>query len=133
MTAGILRSIKFRDNLHKKFIKTDPNASEYSALNNNLRIYKTILRKNIRLAKANYYANRLEQYKSDMRRTWSTKNDILNKNRQQKLIPNYIVVNDKKIMSPVDIANQFNNFLSNRGKNLSEKYAVILKNMCPPF
>ena len=105
MTAGILRSIKFRDNLYKQLIKTDPNASEYSTLDNNLRIYKTILRKNIRLAKANYYANRLEQHKSDMRRTWSTINDILNKNRQKKLTPNYIVVKDKKIMSPVEIAN----------------------------
>ena len=127
MTAGILQFIEFRDDLYKKLIKTDPNASEYSTLDNNLRLYKTILRKNIRLAKANYYVNRLEQHKSDMRRTWSTINDILNKNRQKKLTPNYIVVKDKKIMSSVEIANQFNNFFSNIGKNLSEKYVVILK------
>ena len=135
MTAGILRSTKFlyRNNLYKNLIKTDLNTSEYSTLDNNLRIYKTILRKNIRLAKANYYANRLEQHKSAMRRTWSTINDILNKNRQKKLTLNYIVVKDKKIMSPVEIANQFNKFFSNIGKNLSEKYVVILKNMCRPF
>ena len=69
MTAGILRSIKVRDIIYRKLIKTDSNASGYSALDNNLRIYKTILRKSIRLAKANYYANRLEQHKFDMRRT----------------------------------------------------------------
>ena len=83
MTAGILWSIKFRDNMYRKLIKTDSNASEYSAPDNNLRIYKTILRKSVRLAKANFYANRLEQHKSDMRRTWPTINDILNKNREK--------------------------------------------------
>ena len=121
MTAGILRSIKFRDNMYRKLIKTDSNASEYSALDNNLRIYKTILRKSIRLAKANYYANRLEQHKSDMRRTWSTINDILNKNRQKKVLPSYILVKTEKIVSPVKIANQFNNFFANIGRNLSDK------------
>ena len=57
MTAGILRSIKYGDNMYRKLIKTDTNASEYASLDNNLRIYKTVLRKSIRLAKANYYAN----------------------------------------------------------------------------
>ena len=122
MTAGILRSIKFLDNMYRKLIKTDSNASEYSALDNNLRIYKTILRKSIRLAKATYYANRLEQHKSDMRRTWSTINDILNKNRQRKVLPSYILVKAEKIVSPVAIANQFNNFFANNiGRNLSDK------------
>ena len=118
MTAGILRSIKFRDNMYRKFIKTDSNAFEYSALDNNLCIYKTILRKCIRLAKANYYANRLEQHKSDMRRTWSTINDILNKDRQRKVLPSYILVKAEIIVSPVEIANQFNNFFANIGRNL---------------
>ena len=59
MTAGILRSIKCRDNMYRKLIKTDSNASEYTSLDNNLRIYKAILRKSITLAQANYYANRL--------------------------------------------------------------------------
>ena len=121
MTAGILRSIKYRDNMYRKLIKTDSNASEYTSLDNNLRIYKTILRKSIRLAKANYYANRLEQHKSDMRRAWSTINDILNKNRQRKVLPSYIQVKAEKIVSPVDIANQFNNFCAKIGRNISDK------------
>ena len=107
--------------MYRKLIKTDSNASEYASLNNNLRIYKTILRKSIGLAKTNYYANRLEQHKSDMRRTWSTINDILNKNRQRKVLPSYILVKADKIVSPVDIANQFNNFFANIGRNLSDK------------
>ena len=97
MTAGIQGSIKCRDNMHRKRLKTASNASEYTVLDNNLRIYKTILRKSIRLAKANYYANSLEQHKSDMRRTWSTINDILNKNRQRKVLPSYILVKAEKL------------------------------------
>ena len=90
---------------------------------NDLCIYKTILRKSIRLAKANYYTNRLEKHtcKSDMRRTWSTINDILNKNRQRKVLPSYSLVMAEKIVSPVEIANQFNNFFAYIGINLSDK------------
>ena len=56
-----------------------------------------------------------------MRRTWSTISDILNKNRQRKVLPSYIQVKAEKIVSPVDIANQFNNFFANIGRNLSDK------------
>ena len=56
-----------------------------------------------------------------MRRTWSTINDILNKNRQRKVLPSYIQVKAEKIVSPVGIANQFNNFFANIGRNLSDK------------
>ena len=68
----------------------------------------------------NYYAEKFEKYKLDMRRTWSTINEALNKIKKNDAFSNYFIVDGIKTDSKTDIANSFNSFFANIGKNLSE-------------
>ena len=93
---------------------------EYSELSNNLRIYNSILKKNIRLAKSEYYTKKFDEYKFNIRRTWSTINDVLNKNKNRDSFPNFFMINGNKTNSKQEIASSFS-FFANIGKHLSNK------------
>ena len=51
ITYGILKSIRFRDNLYTKLKLTNPVLREYEILYINLQTYNTILKRSIRVAK----------------------------------------------------------------------------------
>ena len=76
----------------------------------------------------NYYAEKFEKYKLDMRRTWSTINEALNKIKKKDAFPNYFMVDGIKTHSKTDIANSFNSFFANIGKTLSEKIHCATSN-----
>ena len=121
ISSGIIHSIKYRDSLYRKLKKTDVQTPEYSELSNNLRIYNSILKKNIRLAKSEYYTKKFDEYKFNIRRTWSTINDVLNKNKNRDSFPNFFMINGNKTNSKQEIASSFNSFFANIGKHLSNK------------
>ena len=119
MTAGILRSIKFRDKLYKKLKSMHPSTIAYQNADTNLRTYKSILQKSIRLAKMNYYGSQFEKYRGDVKRTWAAIKEILNRNKKSTEFPKYFVINGSKISDAKLIANNFNTFFANVGPNLS--------------
>ena len=55
ITKGIIKSIKFRDNLYKKLKQTSPESQHFNMLKINLRTYNKILKRSIKLAKTDYY------------------------------------------------------------------------------
>ena len=55
ITSGIIKSIKFRDNLYKTLKRTQTDIPEYANINTNFHTCNKILKKNIRLAKKLYY------------------------------------------------------------------------------
>ena len=63
-----------------------------------------------------------------MRRTWSTINEALNKIKKKDAFPNHFKVDGIKTDSKTDIANSFNSFFANIGKNLSEKIHCATSN-----
>ena len=54
ITSGIIKSIKFRDNLYKTLKSTQTDIPEYANINTNFHTYNKILKKNIRLATISY-------------------------------------------------------------------------------
>ena len=48
-------------------------------------------------------------------------NDILHKNKKNTRLPVYFKQGEKKISVKKDIANKFNAFFTNKGKNLADK------------
>ena len=54
-----------------------------------------------------------------MKNTWAIINETLNRNRKSNNFPLEFIVNDQLITATKDIANHFNNFISNIGANLS--------------
>ena len=118
ITQGILNSIRYRDKLYRKFIKTDPNSHTYLSMQLNLRTYKCLLKKAIRNAKIEYCATQFNNSKSNIRHTWSVVKEILNKCKNKRDFPEHFTVNGTNISNAVDISNHFNDFFANVGNKL---------------
>ena len=119
ITQGLLKSIKYRDNLYKRLKLTDPNSANYDTININLKTDNGILKTSIRAAKQIYFELCFKRFKNDIRNTWKTINDILLKTKIQTKSPTVIVENgvihtDKQI-----IANKFNLFFTNIAQTLA--------------
>ncbi len=122
LTKGIIKSISFRDKLHYEIKQTTPNTVQHTTLNINLSTYnKILLKKPIRAAKLAYYEACFEKYKHDMRKTWLTINDILNKSRKKKSFPEAFKEDGQIISDKIEIANKFNLYFTNIGLNLAQK------------
>ena len=73
ITIGILKSIKYRDNLLMKLKHTDPNSANYL----NLKTYNNILKNSIRKAKQMYFTILFNKCKNDIKKTWNTIKSVL--------------------------------------------------------
>ena len=85
ITRGIVKSIKYRDQLYQKLKETDQNSVEHQIIALNLKTYNKILKNNIRLAKMNYYISCFEKCKHNIKKTWETINDVMNRERKSEL------------------------------------------------
>ena len=121
ITNGILRSIKYRDNLHMKLRRLDRDTYEYATLKTNIKVYNSILKKSIKEAKILYYSETFEKYKSDMKNTWKHISHLLNKSNKRNSVVKQIVKNGCTINDPVAMANCFNTFFANIGHTLASK------------
>ena len=124
ITNGIIKSISYRDKLHLKLKLTPQGTDEYMNIKTNLGTYNKILNKSIREAKQLYYNSCFEKYKTDMRKTWQTINNIINKSKKKKDFPEAFKEDGRLITDKVEIANRFNIYYTNIGSNLAAKINV---------
>ena len=121
ISAGIIRSINFRDKLYKE-LKLCPHIStEYNTKKNNLKVFNSILKKIIRNAKKMYYESQFEKHKNDTRKTWGLINTILNKKKTVKELPEFFKIRNRQITNKQEIAQEFNHFFANIGEELADK------------
>ena len=115
ITAGIINSIKTRNNLYIKFIKNpnDRNKTKYIT-------YRNKLTKLIKTSRKTHYANKFNKYKHNIKNTWETINDIIGKNSKPKA-PSYFLDGSTKISDPKLIAKKFNSFFAEIGPTLASK------------
>ena len=64
ITTGIIKSIKFRDNLHKRLKQTSPVTLEFWNIKHNLKEYNKILKRSIHQAKVQYYNHKFNSCKT---------------------------------------------------------------------
>ena len=95
ITKGILNSIKFRDKLYKNTRLTDPDSIKYQTLHENLKSFYSRLQRNINQAKNSYYDDNFKRYITNMKKTWTSINEILNKSNNKKEFPSYFIMKDK--------------------------------------
>ena len=67
----------------------------------------------MRIAKSLYYTKRLENEKSNIKSTWKTLNEVINKKRSKLKFPSSFKVDNFEISDPIEIANRFCNYFSN--------------------
>ena len=68
-------------------------------------------------AKRDYYRKTFNQFSDNIRKTWQTINDTLNRKRRSKDCPQEFILSNGKIISDhKQIANEFNDFFINIGE-----------------
>ena len=67
-------------------------------------------------AKRNYYRNAFNRYSTNMKKTWQTINETLNRRKRKRDFPKeFKLANGNSISEPKQIANAFNDFFISIG------------------
>ena len=116
ITSGILKSIKTKDKLRRKFDRAkDP--LRKTALENEYKKYKNQLEKILKTSKALYYQKFFENNKTNLYKTWNGIKEIININKKQKQHINSLTDDNNQIINnPKLIAEQLNKHFSNIAK-----------------
>ena len=127
MTNELLTLINRKNDLYREW-KSTSNDIEYEHKKVNFKTFEKIVHDEIKLAQNRYYLNSFTAKKNDMKKTWATINETLNRNRKSNDFPLEFIVNNESITDTKDIANHFNNFFSNIGTNLSSSIKLEDRN-----
>ena len=129
ITQGIIRSIKFRDTLYKRYRATSTDDPLHNTLKINLHTYNRILKQIIRKAKTSYYQSCFEKYKNDTKNTWKTIKTIINKDSAKTNLPETFKINNERESCPKKIADAFNNFFVQIGPELANSIQNPVSNI----
>ena len=111
----------YRDKLYVEFNKTQPDTNSYIMEKAELKIKCKDVRKMTREAKLLYYNLEFTRYKEDIKKTWETINDVMNKSKIQSKFPSYFNINGTKLTDKKDNATEFNKFFINIGPKLASE------------
>ena len=120
ITYGILRSIKYRDQMYITYNRSPQNSAEHHILNNNLLVFSSILKRVIREAKINYYHEILEKNKNNIKATWKTISQIMCKSCKKRNTLDKIIVDSSTITYLQEICNRFHEFIVGIGTKLAK-------------
>ena len=68
-----------------------------------------------------YFQKKFDKFKSDIKNTWQTIKEILNRTRTQQNLPDAFLIDNEMTGDPSIIADKFNNLFANVGRRLSEQ------------
>ena len=118
-THGVIKSIKYRDKLYRNLKNAGKDSLSYVEFKNRLSVYNKILKKTIREAKYIYYNRQFEESRTNVRKTWSTINEIISRTKNKKDGIKPIIKDGRQIRDLSQIVENFNEFFVNIGPNLS--------------
>mgnify|MGYP000297251403 CR=1 FL=1 len=119
ITQGIVISINHRDRLYRELKKTPVESAEYNLRKTNLQTYNNILKNNIKEAKKLYYNLCFNRYKGDIKNTWKSIKEVLNKSKNNASLPDFFKVDGKIVTDKQTIANDLNSYFAEVGSNLA--------------
>ena len=96
----------------------------FEELSKNLAEENKLLKSLIRKAKRDYYHAEFDKNKNNIKKTWDTISDILNKSRVHKEFPSYFNINGNRMSNMKDISTYFNNFFINIGPKLASEINI---------
>ena len=119
ITSEIRNSMKRRDKIYKKFIKTSQLdiKQEYELQ------YKTLRNQIVKLcrdSKSIYFQSFFRSNSSNIKNTRKGINKVINISNKNRNTPS-LIVNNKLNSEPVEVANKFNEYFSTIAKNLQAK------------
>lgn len=113
-TKGILKSIRKKDVLYKISLKRPSTIPKY-------KLFKNKLTQTIRAAKKLYYQNLFLDIKYDLKKTWNVIKSIISNGNIKNDAPKEILIDGTSVTDPIVMANKFNEYFVNIGKNLAGK------------
>ena len=119
ITKGIIKSIKYRDNLYKKLKLTSHDSPNFNIAKTNLLCYNRILKKYEIGQKKVIFHHVLVCTKMTLK-TWSTIGNLINSSNKKEY-PDFFYNNDSKTYDKIEIANNFNQYFTNIGSKLAEE------------
>ena len=124
MNRELLTLINKKNDKYRDWKSTN-NDVEYEVKKINFKTFERIVKENIRAAKREYYFKTFTAQKNDMKKTWKTINETLNRKRNKSKFPSEFLINNRSIADHKEIADQFNIFFSNIGSNLSHSIEIV--------
>ena len=89
------------------------------------KIYSNKLNTLIRIAERNYYDERFDLAKNNLKDTWKIINEVIDKSKRKSSLPNTFNHGNKTLSDPLEIANQFCEYFTNVGPNLAKKIPLV--------
>ena len=121
MTDELLAQVIKKNEMYVDW-KTTPIAHpDYEKVKFNFKGYEKIVLKGIERAKRDYFDRVFLAYKCDMKRTWQVISETLNRNKRKHDIPSLFTHEGRDLVDSTEIANAFNTYFANIGKNLSSQ------------
>lgn len=119
ITDGILKSINFRDNLYKQYVNSIPGTKAHFKHKTNLDTYNKILNSTKRAAKKVHLNNLFVKSKNDIKKTWNTINEVLNRRNNNSSFPETFQIDGVDVSDRKVVANAFNFFFTGIGELLA--------------
>ena len=120
LTNQLLKQINKKTDLYAKLKRTNITDRKYNTMKRKFKEHELKVKRDIIHAKREYYYRVFTLHKNNMKKTWLTIKETLNKFNMTEL-PNKIIHEDKTFDNEQDIADQFNIYFANVGSNLSAK------------
>ena len=124
LTEGIKLSIKKKNKLYRRYIKTKNKEKELE-----YKKYRNRLNSLMFNAEKDYYDQLITENKNNMRKSWRTLKNIINKKKDSGCSSRFMV-NNRIITDKKEICNGFNSFFVNIGPNLSKDIPSASKSPC---
>ena len=110
--------------MYRKLRKTSPDSEDFQTRTTDLKTCNTILKRIIHTAKKQYYNSCFDKYKNNIKQTWSTIKNILNKNNKKNKLPDLFNINGSLTNNKKDIVNSFNRYFCNIGPKLESAITI---------
>ena len=121
MTDELLAQVIKKNEMYVDW-KTTPIAHpDYEKVKFNFKGYEKIVLKGIERAKRDYFDRVFLAYKCDIKRTWQVISETLNRNKRKHDMPSLFTHEGRDLVDSTEIANAFNTYFANIGKNLSSQ------------
>ena len=123
MTSELLKLVVRKNKLYREW-KSTTDDNEYQIMEINFKTYERIVKNKIEETKQKYFFDKFTTQKNDMKKTWGTIDETLNRKRKSTEYPAEFFYNNRTIRDSKDIANSFNEYFSSIGPSLSENIDV---------
>ena len=121
MTDELLAPVVKRNEMYVDWKTTPITNPDYEKVKLKFKGYEKIVLKGIEKAKRDYFDRVFLAYKCDMKRTWQVISELLNINKSKHDMPLLFTHEGRDFADSLEIANAFNVYFANIGKNLSSQ------------